>query len=91
MTASLVQIIGKLLHSWPKIFIHDKPYIDKSTRFGVTLCFQFASVAAAATKTFASHVKTVCAKPYIFETKVWGNVPDYLSVTLTQGHGCDID
>ena len=90
MTASLVQTIGKLLHSWAKIFIHGKPYINKSPHSGVTLCFQFASMAAAATKTFASHVKTVCVKPYIFETKVWGNVPNYLSVTFTQGHGCGI-
>ena len=39
-------------------------------------------------------VKTVCAKPYIFGTKniwVWGNVLDDLSMTLTQGHGCDIN
>ena len=46
-----------------------------------------ASVSAAA-KTFASHVKTVSAKPYIFGTKniwVWGNVLDDLSMTLTQG------
>ena len=51
-------------------------------------------VSAAAAKTFASHVKTVGAKPYIFETKniwVWGNILDDLSVTLTQGHGCGVD
>ena len=81
--------------------------IIKSPRSGVTLCFQFVSAAAAAAVSsaaaasasaaatnFASHVKTVSAKPYIFGTKniwVWGNVLDDLSMTLTQGHGCGID
>ena len=68
----------------------------KSPQSGVTLCFQFVSSAAtsAAATTFASHVKTVSAKPYIFGTKnlwVWGNVLNDLSMTLTQGHGCGID
>ena len=40
---------------------------------GWLLCFQFISAAAAtsttATTTFASHVKIVCAKPYMFGTK----------------------
>ena len=65
--------------------------IIKSPQSGVTLCFQFVSAAAT---TFASHVKTVSAKPYIFGTKnlwVWGNVLNDLSMTLTQGHGCGID
>ena len=71
-----------------------KPYLIKSPRSGVTLCFQFVSAMFAAAMTFASHVKTVFAKFYIFGTKniwVWGNVLDDLSVTLTEGHGCDID
>ena len=62
----------------------------------VTLCFQFASssstTASTATAiTFAYQIKAVSAKPYIFGTKkvkVWGNVLDDLSPTLTQGHGC---
>ena len=42
--------------------------IIKSLQSGVTLCFQFvsaasAAAAAAAATTFASHVKTVWAKP----------------------------
>ena len=37
--------------------------VIKSTRSGVTSCFQFDSAASAATTTFASHVKTVSAKP----------------------------
>ena len=44
--------------------------------------------------TFASHVKTVWARHWIFGTKkvlVWENVLDDLWVTLTQGQGCDID
>ena len=61
---------------------------------GVTLCFQFVSAAAAAASsaaptTFASHIKTVWANPYIFGTKniwVWGNVLDDPSMTLDQGH-----
>ena len=40
----------------------------KSPQSGVTLCFQFVSAAAAA-MTFASHVKTDWANPYIFGTK----------------------
>ena len=48
--------------------------IIKSPQSGVTLCFQFVSAAAAAAApvaamTFASHVKTVWASPYIFGTK----------------------
>ena len=35
----------------------------KSPQSGVTLCFQFVSAAATAAMTFASHVKTVSAKP----------------------------
>ena len=57
------------------------------------LCFQFVSATAAA-MTFASHVKTVRARHKIFGTKkvlVLENVLDDLWVTLTQGHGCDID
>ena len=53
-----------------------------------------ASTTAAAAITFASHVKTVWAKPEIFGTRkvlVWKNVLDDLLVTLTLGHGCDID
>ena len=45
---------------------HSSTYIIKSTESGVTLCFQFVSAAASApvtAKTFASHVKTVSAKP----------------------------
>ena len=41
--------------------------------------------ASATANIFASHIKTICAKPYIFGTKniwVWGNVLDYLSMTL---------
>ena len=41
-----------------------------------------------------THVKTACAKLYIFGTKnigVWGNVLDDLSMTLTLGYGYDID
>ena len=45
----------------------------KSPRSVVTLYFQFVSASttspAAAAKTFASHVKTVFTKPYIFGTK----------------------
>ena len=72
------------------------PSLIKSPRSGVTLCFQFVSAAAAsaAATTFASHIKTISAKPYIFGTKniwVWGNVLVDLSMTLTQGHGCGID
>ena len=37
--------------------------IIKSPQSGVTLCFQFISAASAASTTFASHVKTVSAKP----------------------------
>ena len=65
----------------------------KSPRSGVTLCFQSVSATSAAAKTFPSHIKTVWAKPLIFGTKniwVWGIVLDDLSMTLTQGHGCDI-
>ena len=74
--------------------------IIKSPQSGVTLCFQFvsaaasASAAAAAAKTFASYVKTVWARLYIFRTKkvwVWENLLGDLWATLTQGHGCDID
>ena len=64
----------------------------------MTLCFQFVSAASAAAsaaaKTFASHIKTVWAKPYIFGTRnlwVWGNVLNDFSMTLTQGHDCGID
>ena len=62
--------------------------LKKSWKSGVTLCFQFVSAASAsaAATTFASHVKTVRAKPYIFGTKnlwVWGNVLNDLSMTLT--------
>ena len=40
--------------------------VIKSARSGVTLSFQFVSAATSTTaKTFASHVKTICAKPYI--------------------------
>ena len=39
-----------------------KTDIIKSPQFGVTLCFQFVSAAAAA-KTFASHIKTLWASP----------------------------
>ena len=63
--------------------------IIKSPPSGVTVCFQFVSA-----KTFASHVKTVCDKSYIFGTKniwVFENVLDDLSVTLTQDYGCDVD
>ena len=64
-----------LLYIWTVIiirrFFHIAGYIEtpiiKSPQSGVTLCFQFvsstsAAVSAAAT-TFASHVKTVWAKP----------------------------
>ena len=53
-----------------------------------------AASASAAAKTFPSHIKIVWAKPFIFGTNniwVWGNVLDYLSMTLTQGHGCGVD
>ena len=77
-------------------------FLIKSPQSGVTLCFQFvsalsaaaAATASAAATTFASHVKTVWAKPYIFGTKnlwVCGNVLNDLSMTLTQGHGCGMD
>ena len=70
--------------------------IKSPQSLGWLLCFQFVSAASAsaAATTFASHVKTVWAKPYIFGTKdlwVWGNVLNDLSMTLTQGHGCGID
>ena len=70
--------------------------IIKSPQSGVTLCLQFVSTASAsaAATTFASHVKTVWAKPYIFGTKnkwVWGNALDDPAMTLTQGHGCGIN
>ena len=61
--------------------------------FSVRFAAASASAAAAA-KTFASHVKTVWASHQIFGTKkvwVWENVLDDLLVTLTQGHDCDID
>ena len=46
-------------------FLSVKFALIKSPRSGVTLCFQFVSAASAsaAAKTFASHVKTVSAKP----------------------------
>ena len=46
-------------------------WIIKSPQSGITLCFQFISTAmsTAAALTFASHVKTVWAKPKIFGTK----------------------
>ena len=53
-----------------------------------------SAAASAAVKTFPSHVKTVWAKLLIFDTNniwVWGNVLDELSMTFTQGHGCDVD
>ena len=82
----------QLLPHWSHVFLalshHDI----------VTLCFQFvstsAAMSAAAAMTFASHIKTVWANPYIFGTKkvlVSENVLDDLLVTLTQGHGCDVD
>ena len=37
--------------------------LAKSPQSGVTLCFQLVSAASAAATTFASHVKTVRAKP----------------------------
>ena len=46
----------------------------KSPQFWVTLCIQFVSTAAS-----LPHVKTICAKSYIFGTKniwVWGNLLD---------------
>ena len=66
------------LHKWPvmrKMFPLENLILSvtflsylliKSPQSGVTLCFQFVSAAAsaaAAAKTFASHVKTVWAKP----------------------------
>ena len=77
-----------------------RPQWVKSPRSGVNLCFQFvsaastASTAPATTDTFASHVKTVCAKPCILESKniwIWGNALDDFSMSLTQGHDSDID
>ena len=65
-----------------------------SPQSGVTLCFQFVSTAFAAAKNLASHIKTVCAEPYIFGTRnmwVWGNALDDLSMTLTQSCSCDSD
>ena len=76
-----------------KYVLNTSCHVIKSPQSGVTLCFQFVSAASAAT-TFASHVKTVWAKPYMFGTKniwVWGNVLDDLSMTLTQGHGCGME
>ena len=69
--------------------------IIKSPRSGVTLCVQFVSAASASAsaKTFPSHVKSIWDKPFIYGTKniwAWGNVLDYFSVTLTQGHGCGV-
>ena len=80
-------------------YCDDVTNLFKSPQSGVTLWFQFVSAASAtspstAATTFASHVKTILAKPYIFGTKniwVWGNVLGDLSMTLTQGHGCGID
>ena len=70
--------------------------ITKSPQCGVTLCFQFVSATAAAAMAFASNVKTVRAKPYISGTKKieslgLGKSTGWPLVTLTQGHGCDID
>ena len=49
------------------VTLHQSPswgmWIIKSPQSGVTLCFQFVSAASAAATTFASHVKTVWAKP----------------------------
>ena len=76
-------------------YILQKENLFMWIRSGVTLCFQFVFTAAStAAKTFAYYVKTICAKPYIFWANniwVWGNVLDDLSMTLTQGHSCDID
>ena len=88
-----------MLFAWGLSYCSDPDLLIKSPRSGVTLCFQFVSAAAsaaaaAAAATFASHVKTISAKPYIFGTKniwVWGNVLVDLSMTLTQGHGSGID
>ena len=64
------------------------PY-HEITSVWVHFMFQFVSTAAAAAaETFAPHVKTVWAKPYISGTKkvkVWENVLNDLSMTLTKG------
>ena len=62
----------------------------KSPQSGMTLyyCFQFMYAAAA-----ASHIKTICAKLWIFGTNkawIWRNVLDDISMALIQGHGCGI-
>ena len=47
---------------WSQLLLGNRHSVIKSPRSGVTLGFQFVSVSAAA-MTFASHVKTVLAKP----------------------------
>ena len=53
--------------------------IIKSPRSGMNLCF-------AIVKTFASHVKSSCAKPYIFGTRNRKGLGKF-----TGGHFCDLD
>ena len=41
----------------------------------------------------ASHIKTICAKLWIFGTNkawIWRNELDDISMALIQGHGCGI-
>ena len=68
---------------------------DESSRvILMTLGSAAAAAASSTAKTFASHVKTIFAKPYIFGTKnilFRGNVVDDLSLNLTQVHSGDID
>ena len=65
---------------WCMPFVAQWDWLIKSPQSGLTSCFQLisaasttsaASAASAAAKTYATHIKTVCAKPYIFGNNIY--------------------